>query len=107
IPAPHPAQLGIGPAPEEGWTHHTDDLAQQFLLAAQAALNFDYQVFGEAQVMERLFQELGGVLRLVAVTLLALLRCESTALSGFGVFFCPSFGWGHEALLYTGWVLYR
>jgi hypothetical protein len=45
--------------------------------------------------MERLLHELGGVLRLTAITLQTLLRCAATALSGFGVFFCPSFGCGH------------
>jgi hypothetical protein len=54
-----------------------------------------YQVFGEAQVMECLLQDLGGVLRLTAVTLQALLRFQATTLAGFGVFFHGSFAWGH------------
>ena len=49
--------------------------------------------------MERLLQELDGVLRLVAVTLQALLRCEATALSGFGVCFRGLFAWEHGEIL--------
>src|SRR4030095_9949113 len=33
IPAPHPTQFGVGATAKEGRTHHTDNLAQQFLLA--------------------------------------------------------------------------
>jgi hypothetical protein len=38
-------------------------------LAGQAALHFGDHVVEEAQVLERLFRDLGGVLRLAAVTL--------------------------------------
>jgi hypothetical protein len=44
-------------------------------------------------IIEGLLKSLCGLLRLAAVTLKALLCCAATALSGFGVFFCPSFGW--------------
>ena len=43
--------------------------------------------------MERLLQELGGVLRLAAVTLLALLRFKTATLSGFGLFFSRIVAW--------------
>jgi hypothetical protein len=42
---------------------------------------------------------LGGVLRLAAIALQALVSLEAAALSGFGVFFRRSFAWGHGVLL--------
>ena len=42
--------------------------------------------------MEGLLQDLGGVLRLVAITCEALLRCETAMLSGFRVSF-DGIGW--------------
>jgi hypothetical protein len=56
-------------------------------LTPQAPFNLDHQVFEEAQVMERLLERFGGLLRLVAVTLEALLGFEVATLSGFAVFF--------------------
>ena len=79
------------------------DLAQQLLLASQAALNFGDQVVGEAQVMERLFQDLGGMLRLAAITFQTLLRCATATLSGFCVFFGVSCAEGHGLLLCCVW----
>ena len=49
--------------------------------------------------MESLLQDLGGVLRLAAITCEALLRCAITTSSGFGVLCGISFVWGHGALL--------
>src|SRR5262249_25556797 len=49
--------------------------------------------------MERLLQGLRGLLRLTAVTLLALLGFQVATLSGFRVFFDVSWGGGHGALL--------
>jgi hypothetical protein len=63
-----------------------------------------HQVFGEAQVLESLRQDLGGMLCLAAITGEALLRLQATALSGFGLFFGVSFRWGHDALLDSEWV---
>jgi hypothetical protein len=60
-------------------------------LAAQAALNFGDHVVGEAQVMERLFQDLGGMLRLAAITFQTLLRCATATLFGFDLLFGISF----------------
>jgi hypothetical protein len=74
------------------------------LLASQTALNLGHQVFGEAHMMESLLQDLGGVLRLAAITFKALLRCEAATLSGFRVFFDVSCGGGHGALLASVWV---
>src|SRR5713101_3781675 len=105
VPAPHTAQFGVGTAPEQGRKHHPTDLAQQLLLASQAALNLDHQVFGDAQVIEGLLEGLSGVLRLTAVSREALVRCAITAPSGFDMFFCASFGWGHGELLCTVWIL--
>ena len=51
-----------------------------------------------AQVMERLFHDLGSVLRLAAVTLQALLGFAVAAPSSFGVFFGDSCGCGHRVL---------
>jgi hypothetical protein len=49
--------------------------------------------------MECLRQDLGGVLCLAAIPCEALLRCETAALSGFGVLFGVSFAGGHDILL--------
>jgi hypothetical protein len=50
--------------------------------------------------------DLGGVLRLTAVTLQALLRFQATTLAGFGVFFHGSYAWGHgEGLRSVGTVV--
>jgi hypothetical protein len=43
--------------------------------------------------------DLGGVLRLEAITRKALLRCAAATLSGFYVFFDGSYGGGHGVLL--------
>jgi hypothetical protein len=75
-------------------------LTQELLLAAQAAFNLGYQVFGEAQVIQGLLQDLGGVLRLAAVALEAFSGRTAPALSGFGVFFRVSFRGRHGALLH-------
>ena len=55
--------------------------------------------------MERLLQGLGGVLRLAAVTLQALLCFAVTTLAGFGVFLSRIVACGHGALLRCMWVL--
>jgi hypothetical protein len=49
--------------------------------------------------MKGLLQDLGGVLRLAAITCEALLRLQATALSGFGVAFLIGFGTSHGVLL--------
>ena len=49
--------------------------------------------------MERLLQDLGGVLRLTAITGEALLRLAIMPPSGFGVSFDGSCGEGHGVLL--------
>jgi hypothetical protein len=54
--------------------------------------------------MEGLLQDRGGVLRLKAITLKALPRFETAALSGFGLFFGVSVAWGHGGLLDSVWV---
>ena len=56
--------------------------------------------------MEGLLQDCGGVLRLVAITLKALPRCETAALSGSGLFFGVSVRGRHGTLLRFVWVLY-
>jgi hypothetical protein len=63
-----------------------------------------YQVVGEAQVQERLFQDLGRVLRLAAITCEALLCGAVATLSGFYVFFDGSCDEGHGVLLCAVWV---
>jgi hypothetical protein len=55
--------------------------------------------------MEGLLQNLGGVLRLAAVTLQALLRFKTATLSGFGLFFRVSLRGRYSALLCVVWVL--
>jgi hypothetical protein len=92
IPTPYAAQLGVGTTPEERGTPHTDDLAQQLFLTSQTPFDLGYQVFREAQVLERLFHNLGGVLRLAAISCEALVRFETTMPSGFSEFLCTSFG---------------
>src|SRR5262249_62069037 len=49
--------------------------------------------------MEILLQDLGGVLRLAAITLQTLLGFELAALSGFGLAFLIGFGTSHGVLL--------
>jgi hypothetical protein len=49
--------------------------------------------------MEGLLQDRGGVLRLEAITLKALLHFETAALFGFGLFFRVAFSGRHGALL--------
>jgi hypothetical protein len=68
-----------------GGKHDATDLAQQLLLASQAALKLGYEVCGEAQVVESLLHDFSGMLRLAAITLQTLLRVQATALSGFAV----------------------
>src|SRR5262245_37264898 len=55
--------------------------------------------------MERLLQGLRGLLRLTAVTLLALLGFQVATLSGFGVLFGVSCAADHGVLLHALWVL--
>src|SRR5215475_11947547 len=81
IPAPYAAQLGVGATPEERGKHHTDDLAQQFLLAPQTPCDLGDQVFGEPQVLQSLVKGLSGLLRLAAVTGEALLSVAVATLS--------------------------
>jgi hypothetical protein len=73
-------------------------------LTPQTPFDLGYQVFGEAQVMERLRQDLGGPLRLSAIALEAFSGSTTTALSGFGLLFGVSCRWGHDALLAAVWV---
>ena len=68
-------------------------------MAAQAAFDLGHEVFRQPQVIEGLLEGLGGVLRLAAVALQALLRFEAAALSGFGLFFGVSLRGRHSALL--------
>jgi hypothetical protein len=68
-------------------------------LTLQTPFDLGHQVCGEASVIERLFQDRGGVLRLAAVACEALLRCAVATLSGFNVVFGMSCGWGHGVLL--------
>src|SRR4029434_6858551 len=55
--------------------------------------------------MEALLERLGGLLRLTAVTLQALLGFQVATLAGFGVFFGVSFAADHGVLLHSLWVL--
>ncbi len=70
------------------------------MLAAQASFDLGHEVCRQPEVIEGLLQDLGGVLRLAAVTLQALLGFEVATLSGFGVFFGVSCAGGHGKLLY-------
>jgi hypothetical protein len=104
IPAPHTAQFGVGAAPKQRRTHHANDFAQELFLTPQTPFDLGYQVCGEAQVMESLLQDLGGMLCLAVIMCEALLRVQATALSGFGLLFGVSCRWGHDALLDAVWV---
>src|SRR4051812_33468841 len=104
IPAPHAAQLRVSTTPKQRGTHHANNLAQQLPLAAQACFNLGHEVFRQPQVIEGLLEGRCSVLRLAAVAREALLRCAITTASGFGVFFCASFGWRHGTLLTPVWV---
>jgi hypothetical protein len=84
--------------------HHAKDFAQELVLAAQAPFDLGHEVIWEAQVLESLFHDLGGVLRLAAITCEALLRCAAATLSGFRVVFGVSCAGGHGALLDSVWV---
>jgi hypothetical protein len=91
-------------AAASGKERKSQDLPQKLLLTAQAPFDLGYQGCGEAQVLESLLQDLGGVLCLAAITCEALLRLQATALSGFGLLFGVSCRWGHDALLDAMWV---
>ncbi len=86
--------------------HHPDDLGHEFLLAPQASFELGDQVFGEAQVLQSVLEGLSGLLRLASVTLQALLRLQAAPVSGFGMFFGASFGWGHIVLRCAVWGLW-
>jgi hypothetical protein len=62
------------------------------LLAVQAPFDLGHEVCRKPQAIEGLLEGLGGVLRLAAVSREALLGFEVATPSGFGVFFCVSFG---------------
>ena len=47
-PATHPAQLGVGAAPEEWGTHHPDDFPQELVMASQTPFDLDHQILREA-----------------------------------------------------------
>lgn len=68
-------------------------------MTLQTPFDLGCEVCGEAQLLQSLLQDLGGVLRLVAVALQTLLGFEVATLSGFGVFFDGSCGGGHGSLL--------
>ncbi|MGH8071769.1 MAG: hypothetical protein ACRERE_42350 [Candidatus Entotheonellia bacterium] len=68
-------------------------------MTPQASFDLSHELFGEAQVLQSPLQGLGGLLRLAAVTLQALLGFEVATLSSFGVFFGVSCAWSHGALL--------
>src|SRR5215831_3190479 len=101
LPAPHPTQFGVRAAAKERRTHHAKDFPQELVLAGQTPFDLGHEVFSKPQVIEGLLEGRGGVLRLAAVTLNALLRCAISAASGFGVFFHGSRAWGHDVLLYV------
>jgi hypothetical protein len=90
---------------EQGRTHHAKDFAQELLLTLQTPFDLGHQVVGEAQVIESLFHDLGGVLRLAAIMCEALLCLAAATLSGFHMLFGVSCGGGHGALLDAVWVL--
>jgi hypothetical protein len=73
-------------------------------LTPQTPFNLGYQVVGEAQVLERLCQDLGRVLRLAAIPCEALLCGTAATLSGFYVFCDGSCDEGHGVLLCAVWV---
>ena len=64
-------------------------------MAPETPFDLGHDVFRQPQVIEGLLEGLGGVLRLAAVSLEALVRFAITAPSGFGVFLCISCAWGH------------
>jgi hypothetical protein len=70
----------------------------------QAPFKLGHEVFRQPQVIEGLLAGFGGVLRLVAISLAALPRCATAALSGFGLFFGVSLRGEHAALLRFVWV---
>src|SRR5262245_44272549 len=87
IPASHPAQFGIGTAPEQRGTHHPDDFPQKLVLAVQASFDLGHEVFRQPQVIEGLLKGFSGLLRLVAITCKALLGRAAPALSRLGLSF--------------------
>src|SRR4029453_7596682 len=99
IPASHPAQFGVGTAPEQRRTHHPDDFAQELVLAPQTPFDLGHEVFGEAQGIEGLLEGLSGLLCLAAIAYKALVRYAATTLSGFDVLCSVSFAWGLGVLL--------
>ena len=99
VPAPHAAQFCVGATPKQRRKHHSTNLAQQLLLASQAAFNLCHQLCGETQVLQGLLQGLSSPWSLAPIALEALLSFEAATLSGFRLCFDVSFDGGHSEFL--------
>jgi hypothetical protein len=69
------------------------------LLTSQAAFNLSHEVFGEAQVVESLLQDLSGMLRLGVVAMEAFRGGAAPALYRFGLSFMILSDTAHGVLL--------
>jgi hypothetical protein len=65
----------------------------------KAAFDLGNEGLGKLKVFKSLMQGFDIVLGLLLLALQALLGFEVTSLSGFGLFFGLSFGWGHGGFL--------
>ena len=103
--APHPAEFGVGATAKQGRKHDSKNFAQERVLTLQAPFDLGDEVFRKPQVIERLLEGLGSLLRLAVVTCETLLSLQAAPVSGFGMFFGISFGWGHGMLQCAVWDL--
>jgi hypothetical protein len=66
------------------------------------SFNLDYQVCGQAHVLQGLVQGFSRPLHLAPIAFETLVHFEIPAPPGFRVLLCTSFGWGHATLLCKG-----
>jgi hypothetical protein len=101
IPASHAAEFGVRATAKEWRKHDANDFAQELFLTSQTPFDFGHEVMRKPQGIEGLLEGLSSLLRLAAITCEARLCLQVAPVSGFGMFFGASFGWGHGALLCT------
>jgi hypothetical protein len=73
------------------------------VLTPQTPFNLCHKVVRKPQGIQGLLEGLSSLLCLVAITYEALLGLQAAPVSGFGMFFGPSFGWGHRVLRCSVW----
>src|SRR5262249_1036129 len=87
IPASHPAQLGVGTAPEQRRIHHPDDFPEEFVLAVQAPFDLGDHGVRQAQFLQGVVEGLSSMLGLAAITSEAFSSGAAPAMFRFGLSF--------------------